>query len=72
MISNVDPSDIIYCQFTESLVIVKKSSPKNLSADCRSTVGRQLTDRLPTVYRQLTNRLPTGYEKRKIVVNTSS
>ena len=35
-------------------VIVKKSSPKNLSADCRSTVGRQLTDRLPTVYRQLT------------------
>ena len=41
-------------------VIVKKSSPKNLSADCRSTVGRQLTDRLPTVYRQLTNRLPTG------------
>ena len=25
-------------------VIVKKSSPKNLSADCRSTVGRQSTD----------------------------
>ena len=24
------------------LVIVKKSSPKNLSADCRSTVGRQV------------------------------
>ena len=24
-------------------VIVKKSSPKNLSADCRSTVGRQST-----------------------------
>ena len=42
------------------LVIVKKSCPKKLSADCRSTVGRQLTDRLPTVYRQLTNRLPTG------------
>jgi len=41
-------------------VIVKKSSPKNLSANCRSTVGRQLTDRLPTVHRQLTNRLPTG------------
>ena len=41
-------------------VIVKKSSPKNLSADCQSTVGQQLTDRLPTVYRQLTNRLPTG------------
>ena len=32
---------------------MKKSSPKNLSADCRSTVGRQLTDRLPTVYRQV-------------------
>ena len=41
-------------------VIVKKSSQKNLSADCQSTVGQQLTDRLPTVYRQLTNRLPTG------------
>ena len=27
---------------------------------CRSTVSRQLTERLPTVYRQLTNRLPTG------------
>ena len=46
--------------FAKNRVIVKKSSPKNLSADCRSTVGRQLTDRLPTVYRQLTNRLPTG------------
>ena len=45
---------------TDLPVIVKKSSPKNLSADCRSTVSRQLTDRLPTVYRQLTNRLPTG------------
>ena len=46
--------------YIEMWVIVKKSSPKNLSANCRSTVGRQLTDRLPTVYRQLTNRLPTG------------
>ena len=27
---------------------MKKSSPKNLSADCRSTVGRQVTDSLPT------------------------
>ena len=25
-------------------VIVKKSSPKNLSADCRPTVGRQTAD----------------------------
>ena len=42
---------------TQILVIVKKSSPKNLSADCRSTVGRQLTDRLPTVNQQVTDRL---------------
>ena len=45
-------------------VIVTKSSPKNLSADCRSTVGRQLTDRLPTVYRQLTNRLEATCRRR--------
>ena len=38
-------------------VIVKKSSPKNLLADCRSTVGRQLTDRLPTAKQQVTDRL---------------
>ena len=38
-------------------VIVKKSFPKNLSADCRSTVGRQVTDSLPTVYQQVTDRL---------------
>ena len=36
---------------------MKKSSPKNLSADCRSTVGRQLTDRLPTANQQVTDRL---------------
>ena len=29
------------------------------STDCRSTVGQQITDRLPTDYRQLSNRLPT-------------
>ena len=46
------------------LVIVKKSSPKNLLADCRSTVGRQVayisgkTCR-PTVGRQTTNCQPT-------------
>ena len=39
------------------MVIVTKSSPKNLSADCRSTVGRQLTDSLPTVNQQVTDRL---------------
>ena len=36
---------------------MKKSSPKNLSADCRSTVGRQLTDRLPTANQQVTDKL---------------
>ena len=39
------------------LVIVKKSSPKNLSDDCRSTVGRQVTDSLPTANQQVTDRL---------------
>ena len=38
---------------TKIVVIVKKSSPKNLSADCRPTVGRQLTDSRPTVDRQV-------------------
>ena len=38
-------------------VIVKKSSPKNLSADCWSTVGRQVTDSLPTANQQVTDRL---------------
>ena len=46
---------------TDIRVIVKKSSPKNLSVDCRSTVGRQLTDRftdsLPTVNQQVTDKL---------------
>ena len=36
-------------------VIVKESSPKNLSADFRSTVGRQLADRFCPKYR-----LPVG------------
>ena len=31
------------------MVIVKKSSPKNLSADCRSTVGQLSADSRPTV-----------------------
>ena len=39
------------------MVIVKKSSPKNLSANCWSTVGRQLTDSLPTANQQVTNRV---------------
>ena len=41
------------------MVIVKKSSPKNLSADCRSTVGRQSADCCPTVGRQSANCRPT-------------
>ena len=48
-------------------VIVKKSSPKNLSVDCRSTVGRHITDSLPTGYRQLTDRLPTVSQRRKLL-----
>ena len=47
--------------FADKLVIVKKSSPKNLSADCRSTVGRQVdrqvTDSLPTANQQVSDRL---------------
>ena len=46
-------------------VIVKKSSPKNLSAVCRPTVGRQSTDSRPTVYRQVK-------KKEKIVLKTNS
>ena len=42
---------------TDVRVIAKKSSPKNLSADCQSTVGRQVTDSLPTANQQVTNRL---------------
>ena len=51
----------------DSRVIVKKSSPKNLSVDCRSTVGRHITDSLPTGYRQLTDRLPTVSQRRKLL-----
>ena len=46
--------------------------PKNLSANCRSTVGRQITDRLPTGYWQLTDRLPTVSKRRKFVLKTRS
>ena len=44
---------------TKRPVIVKKSSPKNLSVDCRPTHYRQFTNRLPTGYRHLTDTLPT-------------
>ena len=43
--------------YIKNLVIVQKSSPKNLSADCRSTVGEQVTDSLPTANQQVTDRL---------------
>ena len=56
------------------LVIVKKSSPKNLSADSRSTVGRLSADSRPTVARlladsrpfvgrQLADSRPTGFTR---------
>ena len=43
---------------------MKKSFPKNLSADCRSTVGWQITDRLKKTNKirhrhRITDRLPT-------------
>ena len=47
-------------------VIVKKSSPKNLSVNCRPTHYRQFTDRLPTANRQATDSFP----KKKIVEKT--
>ena len=47
----------------EIMVIVKKSSPKNLSVDCRSTVGRQLADYRPFVGRQTADRRPTGFAR---------
>ena len=40
-------------------VLVKNSSQNNLSADCRPTVGRHITDTLPTVYQQVTDSWPT-------------
>ena len=38
-------------------VIVKKSSPKNLSVNCRPAVDQQVTDTLPTANQQVTDRL---------------
>ena len=43
---------VVWPVFTLTIVkqiIVKKSSPKNLSADCRSTVGQLLANCQPTV-----------------------
>ena len=44
--SNLLQKDIDRLQRLQNRVIVKKSSPKNLSADCRPTVDRQSADRL--------------------------
>ena len=44
----IECNDQAYSDWTLDVVIVKKSSPKNLSADCRPTVDRQLADSLPT------------------------
>ena len=40
--------------------------------DCRSTVGRQITDTLPTGHRQSTNRLLTVSQNRNFTVKLSS
>ena len=40
--------------------------------DCRSTVGRQITDTLPTGHRQSTDRLPTFSQNRNFTVKLSS
>ena len=49
------------CRLIDFSVIVRKSSPKNLSADCQSTVGRQSADSQLTVGRlSAVYRLPVG------------
>ena len=53
----MNTDQMVVLRYVENLVIVKKSSPKNLSADCRPTVGRQVTDSLPTANQQVTDRL---------------
>ena len=50
------------------MVIVKKSSLKNLSADCWSTDYRQVTNTLLTANREVTNSFQNG----KFVVKTRS
>jgi len=53
---------------TENLIIVTKSSPKNLTTNCQSTVSRQITDMLPTGHRHATN----CSQQRKFVLRTRS
>jgi len=45
----------------------KEELPKNLPANCRSTAGQQITDRLPTSYRQLSD---SYQQRRKFVLKT--
>ena len=47
-------------------LIVKTSFTKKLLADCRSTVGRQITNRLPLL------QLPTVSQRRIFVLKTCS
>ena len=47
----VNSGVLVFCDTQKAIhhwVIVKKSSPKNLSADSRPTVGRQLANSRPT------------------------
>ena len=53
------PHFLAYSPISSHLVIVKKSSPKNLSADCRSTVGRLSAVCRPTVGRLLADCRPS-------------
>ena len=45
------------------MVIVKKSSPKNLSANSQPTVGRLSADSWLTVSRLSADRRPTGFAR---------
>ena len=61
LVLGVKVAALIYQQifFIHCLVIVKKSSPKNLSADCRSSVGRLSAVCWPTVGRLSADCWPT-------------
>ena len=54
------------------MVIVKKSSPKNLSADSQPTVGRLLADSWLTVGRFSADRQPTGFTRNKGYLSANS
>ena len=54
--SDQDLRDLFGETFSYKTVIVKKSSPKNLSADCRPSVGRLSADRFSPKHRQSVGR----------------